>query len=177
MNWPSWRSTARSSMPTSFRRSATTRRAELDDPRRRREEHLGSSKKWRRAAIRCTRASTCSRRTPTGSRYHTIVSTTDDQIAIAPGYLKRDWHKDGRHYYEYSMGAVQILDFYRVPVGSATRCASEVYAGVSGPINLEVYYDPAHEYNVDDMLAASRAGLDYYERAFQPLPVQPVPHH
>jgi aminopeptidase N len=31
---------------------------------------------------------------------------------------------------------------------------------------LEVYYDPAHTYDIDDMLASARAGLDYYQRVF-----------
>ena len=44
--------------------------------------------------------------------YHTVVSTSDDQIAIAPGYLQRDWQKDGRHYFEYSMGRPQMQDFF-----------------------------------------------------------------
>ena len=37
----------------------------------------------------------------------------------------------------------------------------EQYAGVSGPISLEVYYDPAHTFNIDEMLAGSRAGLRF----------------
>ena len=44
----------------------------------------------------------------------------------------------------------------------------EVYSGPNGPVNLEVYYDPAHTYNIDDMLASSRAGLDYFQAHFSP---------
>ena len=33
-------------------------------------------------------------------------------MAIAPGYLVRSWQKDGRRYYEYSMGSTHILDFF-----------------------------------------------------------------
>jgi hypothetical protein len=99
--------------------------------------------------------------------FHAVVSTSADQIAIAPGYLQRDWRKDGRHYYEYSMGSTQILDFYAFLSGRYT-VRHEVYQGVNGPIALEVYYDPAHAYDVDDMLASSRAGLQYYEANFSP---------
>jgi ABC-2 type transport system permease protein len=35
-------------------------------------------------------------------------------------------------------------------------------------VALEVYYDPAHTYDIDDMLASSRSGLDYYDRAYSP---------
>ncbi len=46
----------------------------------------------------------------------------------------------------------------------------EVYTDATGvdPVNLEVYYDPAHAYDVDDMLASARAGLDYYQSHFSP---------
>jgi ABC-2 type transport system permease protein len=44
----------------------------------------------------------------------------------------------------------------------------EVYAGPGGAVNLEVYYDPAHLFNVQEMMEASRAGLDYYQTHFSP---------
>ena len=44
--------------------------------------------------------------------YHTILSTSGDQIGIAPGYLVRQWDEGGRHYYEYSMGSTHIQDFF-----------------------------------------------------------------
>ncbi len=34
--------------------------------------------------------------------------------------------------------------------------------------NLEVYYNPGHEYDIDDMLASSKAGLDYYRAKYSP---------
>ena len=100
--------------------------------------------------------------------YHTVVSTSADQLAIAPGYLQRAWQKDGRRFYEYSMGGTHILDFYAyLSARFATR--REVYSGPQGAVNLEVYYDPAHTYDIDDMLASSRAGLDYYQAHFSPF--------
>ena len=32
-----------------------------------------------------------------------IISTTPDQIAIAPGSLVREWQQDGRRYFEYKL--------------------------------------------------------------------------
>jgi aminopeptidase N len=79
----------------------------------------------------------------------------------------KSWEKDGRRYYEYGMGSTHILDFFAYMSGRyAVR--KESYAGVDGPISLEVYYDPAHTYNIDEMLAGSRAGLDYFEKNFSP---------
>jgi ABC-2 type transport system permease protein len=150
-----------------FPRIGYSQDGELDDPRRRREEHLNALEDM------APRGDPVSSRlnlfTPTSDwiTYHTIVSTTADQIAIAPGYLTRDWEKDGRHYYEYSMGSTHTLDFYAYLSGRyAVR--HDVYAGMHGPVKLEVYYDPAHPYDVDDMLASSRAGLAYFETNFSP---------
>lgn len=140
---------------------------EIDDPRRRREEHLGPLVQM--APRGDSIHSRINLFTPNSDwiTYHTVVSTSGDQIAIAPGYLQRQWQQNGRRYFEYSMGSTHILDFFAyLSARYATR--TEVYHGPNGPVNLEVYYDPAHAYDVDDMLAASRAGLDYYQQHFSP---------
>ena len=49
--------------------------------------------------------------TPTGSRSTTTVSTAPDQIAMAPGYLEREWTENGRRYFRYVMDK-PILGFY-----------------------------------------------------------------
>ncbi len=140
---------------------------ELDDPRRRREQHLGDLEEM------------APRGEPVHSRislfttdsdwitYHTVVSTSNDQIAIAPGYLQKSWEENGRKYFEYSMGSTHILDFFAYLSGRYTT-RKEVYSGPNGKVNLEVYYDPDHTYDIDDMLASARAGLDYYQANFSP---------
>lgn len=141
--------------------------AEIDDPRRRREEKLPALVEM--TARGDSLHSRMNLFTPNADwiTYHTVVSTSADQIAIAPGYLQRDWKKDGRHYFEYSMGSTHTLDFFAYLSGRyAVR--KETYAGIDGPVNLEVYYDPKHPYDVDDMLTASRDGLAYDQKNFSP---------
>ena len=141
--------------------------SELDDPRRRREQKLGPlvDMAHRGDPLR----SRINLFTPNSDwiTFHTIVSTSGDQIAIAPGYLQRQWQQGGRNYYEYSMGQTHILDFFAYLSGRyAVR--KEIYAGKEGPVSLEVYYHPDHTYNVDEMLEASRSGLRYFEENFSP---------
>ncbi len=140
---------------------------ELDDPRRRREQHLGDLVEMAPRGDPVHSRLNLFSTTADWITFHTVVSTSGDQIAIAPGYEQRHWQQDGRNYYEYSMGSVHILDFFAYLSGAYT-VRREVYPGSNGPVNLEVYYDPAHAYDVDDMLASSRAGLDYYEAHFSP---------
>jgi hypothetical protein len=100
--------------------------------------------------------------------YRTTVSTSDDQIVLSPGYLTREWHANGRHYFSYDMGNVRTLDFYSF-VSARYDVKREMYAGAANPIAIEVYYNPAHTYDVDDMIDASKAGLTYYEKNFSPF--------
>ncbi len=90
------------------------------------------------------------------------VGTAGDQIAIAPGYLRRDWTEHGRHYFEYAMDA---------PIWPFFSFSSARYAVAKGrwhDVALEVYYHPPHDYNVATMLDAAGKSLDYFTREFSP---------
>jgi ABC-type transport system involved in multi-copper enzyme maturation permease subunit len=139
--------------------------AEIDDPRRRREEHLGELENMAHRGDPVQ--SRVNLFTPNSDwiTYHSIVSTSPDQIAIAPGYLQRTWQKDGRAFFEYDMGSTHILDFFAY-LSARYTVRKEVYEGTNGAVNLEVYYDPLNVFNIDAMLKGSRAGLDYYQKNF-----------
>jgi len=136
---------------------------ELDDPRRRREEHLGPLEEMSPRGDSTQSLYNVFYKDSDWVAYHTVVSTSPDQIAIAPGYLKREWEENGRHYFEYDMGGTPILDFFAYLTGRY-QVRREQYNGT----NLEVYYMPGHEFDIDDMLASARAGLDYYQAKFSP---------
>jgi ABC-2 type transport system permease protein len=136
---------------------------ELDDPRRRREEKLPPltdlpprGDPWGGVTNLFTTDSDW-------ISYHTVVSTPDDQIAFAPGYLQRDWHQNGRHYYAYDMGDVKILDFYAY-VSGRYDVKRENYKGV----NIEIYHAPQHGFDVDDLIEGVKGGLDYYQANYSP---------
>ena len=141
---------------------------ELDDPRRRREEKLPLLEEMaHRGDPEHAVNNVFFRGESDWVTYHTVVSTSADQIAVAPGYLQRDWTANGRHFFEYSMGSTHILDFFAY-ISGRYEVKKDTYHGSNGDIALEVYYDPAHTYDLDDMMASSRAGLDYYERIYSP---------
>jgi ABC-2 type transport system permease protein len=141
---------------------------ELGDPRRRREERLPEQELLPGRGD--PEGSVTNLFTPHADwvSYRTTVSTSDDQIAIAPGYLTREWHANGRHYFTYDMEGVKVLDFFAY-ISGRYRVKREMYQGVANPIAIEVYYDKAHPYDVDDMIAAAKAGLAYYEKEFSPF--------
>lgn len=94
--------------------------------------------------------------------FKATVSTSSDQIAIAPGYLQKEWQQDGRNYYRYEMDA-PMVNFFNVMSGKLA-VKKEQYKG----INIEVYYHPDHHWNVDRMIESTRDSLDYFSAVFGP---------
>ena len=137
--------------------------AELDDPRRRREEGLGPVSEMPPRGDPWGSVTNLFTQDSDWITYRTVVSTPDDQIAIAPGYLQREWEQNGRHYYSYDMGDVKILNFYAY-VSGRYEVKRAQYKGV----NIEIYYTPQHSFDVDRMVEAAEGGLDYYQANYSP---------
>jgi ABC-type transport system involved in multi-copper enzyme maturation permease subunit len=92
------------------------------------------------------------------------LSTAADQIALAPGRLTKEWIANDRRYFHYRSDA---------PIHNNLIFASARYATartVAGKTPIEVYYDPAHRYNVERILAAAADSIRVFENAFGPYP-------
>jgi hypothetical protein len=136
---------------------------EISDPRRRREEKLGALEEMAPRGDPVQSRYNLFSKQSDWITYHAIVSTSADQIAIAPGYLQRRWQEGDRNFFEYSMGSTSIADFFAY-ISARYQVRHEDYQGTK----LEVYYTPGHEFDIDDMLASSKAGLDYYRENYSP---------
>ncbi|MFT3795591.1 M1 family aminopeptidase [Flavobacterium sp.] len=93
---------------------------------------------------------------------NTTISTSPDQIAIAPGSLVKTWTSNGRKYFNYKLDQ-KSLNFYSF-ISGRYEVARKKWNG----IDLEVYYDKAHAYNVPNMLSSMQKSLDYYTTNFGP---------
>lgn len=140
---------------------------ELDDPRRRREEHLPPLEEMAHRGDPVHSRDNLFSQQSDWITYHTVVSTSPDQIAMAPGYLVREWQANGRRFFEYSMGSTHIADFFAY-ISARYESRRQTYRAVNGDVKLEVNYSPTHTYAIDDMLSSIRSGLEYYERVFSP---------
>ena len=87
--------------------------------------------------------------------FDATVSTSEDQIAIAPGYLQKEWVEGGRRYFHYKMDA-PILDLYSIQ-SARYAVRRDRWDGV----NLEIYYQPGHEFNMDTMMQSMKETLAY----------------
>ena len=95
--------------------------------------------------------------------FEATVSTSPDQVAIAPGYLQKEWVENGRRYFHYKMDA-PILNIYSIQSG---RYA--VRRDHWQDVNLEIYYQPGHEFNLDTMMESMKESLAYCSANFSPF--------
>ena len=94
--------------------------------------------------------------------FEAVISTSPDQIAIAPGELMREWNDNGRRYFEYSTRG-KVLDFF-----SVLSARYQVMRDRWNDVDLGIYYTPGHEYNLADMMKGMKLALDYCTRNFSP---------
>lgn len=99
--------------------------------------------------------------------FRATVSTGADQIALAPGYLKREWRQGDRRYFRYEMDR-PILNFYSF-LSARWAVKKDVWHPEKENVAIEIYYDPAHPYNVDRMIDSAKKSLDYFTAHFSPF--------
>ena len=96
------------------------------------------------------------------------ISTSADQLAIAPGYRESETVADGRRTVRYRSDA-PIQNFFSVQ-SARYQVAKDRWKNVE----LAVYHDPAHAYNVERMMQAMKASLDYFTANFSPFQFRQV---
>ncbi len=106
--------------------------------------------------------------------FEIIIGTASDQIAIAPGYLQREWQIDDRRYYHYKMDK-PMSNFYSI-VSARYEVKKDHWVSKSDSIkdtvNLEIYYHEGHEYNLDRMMKGMKSTFDYMSFNISPYQYQ-----
>ncbi len=92
----------------------------------------------------------------------TVISTSSDQIAIAPGSLIRQWHQGGRNFYEYK------LDHYALNFYSFLSARYEVRRSKWNGMDVEIYYLKDHPWNVPKMVNSVEKSFAYYTTNYGP---------
>ncbi|NIP83898.1 MAG: ABC transporter permease subunit, partial [Gemmatimonadetes bacterium] len=137
--------------------------AELQDPNERRERELPPVERMAPQSDSVNLARTYISGEGDWIDFETVVSTSADQVALAPGYLEREWTEDGRRYFHYAMDA-PILPFWSY-LSADWAIARDRW---NDSVDIVVYYHPDHAYNVERMIEASKKSLDYFTREFGP---------
>jgi ABC-type transport system involved in multi-copper enzyme maturation permease subunit len=95
-------------------------------------------------------------------KFDVTLSTVADQTPIAPGTKISDVTRDGRRTARFVSKAPTRLRFSIQSARYAEKHRQH------GGVDLAVYYHPRHHWNVDRMLDAMAASLDYYQANFGP---------
>ncbi len=94
--------------------------------------------------------------------FDATVSTSPDQIALAPGELVREWNQDGRRYFHYQTRG-RVLNF-----SSVLSARYKVMRDRWNDVALEIYYQPGHEYDLAKMMKGMKKALEYCTSNFSP---------
>ncbi|NNG25806.1 M1 family aminopeptidase [Telluria aromaticivorans] len=135
---------------------------ELTDRNERRKRGLGEPERMARLENKAARADSMFGQDADWISFETVVSTSGDQIALAPGYLQKSWKENGRNYYQYKM------DQKMMPFFAYLSADWQVKKGEWKGIPIEIYHDRKHAYNVDRMIAGTQKSLDYFTTQFTP---------
>lgn len=106
-----------------------------------------------------------------GVNFEIVVGTELDQIAVAPGYLQREWEENGRKYYHYKMDQPMMPFFNIVSARYETVRDMTTIAlndSTDRDINLEIYYHKGHEYNLESMMKGMKHSFKYFSENFSP---------
>ncbi|HUL94757.1 MAG TPA: M1 family aminopeptidase [Usitatibacter sp.] len=98
--------------------------------------------------------------------FDTTVSTDADQVALAPGYLQKEWTEGGRRHFHYVMDR-PILNFYAF-LSARYSVKKDVWHPGAENVPIEIYYQPGHEYDLQRMVDGVKDSLDYYTKNFSP---------
>ncbi|MGH8049176.1 MAG: M1 family aminopeptidase [Arenimonas sp.] len=137
-------------------------RAEIPDPNERRKRGLGAPQRMPKLENEAARANTYIGNDADWIDFKTTICTAPDQTALAPGYLQKEFTREGRRCFSYAMDR-PMLNFY-----AYLSARWEIKKGKYKNIPIEIYYDPKHPYNVDRMIESVQKSLAYYEANFSP---------
>ena len=138
---------------------------ELSDKNTRKKYDLAPKKRMPELEVNCDKGCMSNYLSNGFSDYinaETFISTSSDQIAIAPGSLVKQWTENDRNYYHYKVDHIS-QNFY-----SFISARYEVKTRKWNGVDIEVYYDQKHDVNVDMMLDAVERSLQYYSDNFGP---------
>ncbi|WP_025741959.1 ABC transporter permease/M1 family aminopeptidase [Aquimarina pacifica] len=101
--------------------------------------------------------------------FEAVVSTSEDQIALAPGKLIKQWNKNNRAYYNYKLESQTDL-FFNV-VSATYDVEKSTWTSPTGKkVAIELYHSPKHKRNLSHFIEGTKVALDYCSRNFYEYP-------
>lgn len=102
--------------------------------------------------------------TSSPSTFAAVIGTDADQVAVAPGELRRTWTDGGRRYFHYASDAP--ISGMHVFFSADYAVHRERWRGV----DVQIYLHPGHTKQLERLLRGVRASLDYFSEQFGEYP-------
>ena len=96
--------------------------------------------------------------------FEAVIGTEEDQLALAPGSLRKTWTENGRRYFHYKTVAPVPNNY---PILSADYAVRE---DRWQDVEIRVFYHPEHTFNLESMVQGIKATLAYHTKHFGPYP-------
>lgn len=135
---------------------------QIQDRNERRKRGLGEPTRMPKLEDQAARANTYISDDADWIDFSTTICTAPDQIALAPGYLQKEFRRQGRRCFSYAMDR-PMLNFYAY-LSARWQVRKARYKNIP----IEIYYDAKHPYNVQRMIESTQKSLAYYEQNFSP---------
>lgn len=102
--------------------------------------------------------------------FEATISTSGDQVAVAPGTLESSRVENGRNYFHYVLDSPK--NYFIFPVLSARYSILRDSVALPGGnrVGIGIYYYPEHRENLGRFLSGCKDGLRYYSNAFGAYP-------
>jgi len=104
--------------------------------------------------------------------YDLTISTSGDQTMVSSGELVKQWKQNGRNYFHF----VQNQPGMYAPVaavGAKYEVAKDTVV-LGHPVNISIYYDLEHNWNVSRFMSAYKDGLHYFNTAYGLYPFKDI---
>ncbi|WP_373059924.1 ABC transporter permease/M1 family aminopeptidase [Zunongwangia sp. H14] len=98
------------------------------------------------------------------NNFKVTLGTSKNEVAVAPGNLKKTWEKGGRNYFQFETDA-PLRGEYSIFSGDY-----EVIKTKWKEVDIRLYYDPRHTLNIDRMIKSTKSALEFYTKEFGPYP-------
>ena len=101
--------------------------------------------------------------------FQTTFCTEEGQTPVAPGDVVREFTRDGLVCREFE-ASQPISNFFAFTSGEFAVGEGTYRRDDGSEVELRIFYDRQHDYNIDLMLDAMRTGLEVHEREFGRYP-------
>ncbi|WP_247232169.1 hypothetical protein [Telluribacter sp. SYSU D00476] len=113
-----------------------------------------------------------------GGTLETVVGTASDQVAVAPGALRRTWTTGPssgpgqvRRYFHYATAGSAGGEWGFFSANYVVHKVQWKNPDSSGQtVDIQIFHNPQHTAHLDRLVRSIRTSLDYYSREFGPYP-------